>query len=135
MTPEEFVAQCRTYVDVPFWHRGRSRMGIDCVGLPICAATDLGRAVVGDCAYQRDFDPNWLFRALRANCEQVAKDAAQPGDIMVFCIYGSPRHVGVYLGYNRMIHVYESVNRVCEHEMIEVWHRILHSVYRWKEWC
>jgi len=38
----EFVEAARSYLGVPFRHLGRNRNGLDCVGLVLCAAHDVG---------------------------------------------------------------------------------------------
>jgi cell wall-associated NlpC family hydrolase len=41
VTPQTVIDQARTYLGVPYRHQGRSRLGLDCVGLVIAVASDL----------------------------------------------------------------------------------------------
>lgn len=41
VTAAEFIAQARTWLGVPWHHQGRSRLGVDCAGLPECVLAEL----------------------------------------------------------------------------------------------
>lgn len=42
ITVEQFITQARTWLGVPWHHQGRSRLGVDCAGLPECVLAELG---------------------------------------------------------------------------------------------
>lgn len=42
MNNEEFAQLALTWVDVPYHHQGRSRLGVDCVGLPLAVLAEAG---------------------------------------------------------------------------------------------
>ncbi len=101
---EALIAAARGYVGVPWRHQGRSRHGIDCVGLLVCVARDLGIPVEDVRAYEREPRAHDLTRLLRRHCTAVS--AARPGDIVLM---GRPStHVGILTDAHRpfgLIHV------------------------------
>jgi cell wall-associated NlpC family hydrolase len=42
MTPAEFIAFAETWIGVPYAHQGRSRVGVDCAGLPVAVLREAG---------------------------------------------------------------------------------------------
>ena len=72
LTADSFIAAARTYIGVPWQHQGRSRHGIDCVGLLVCVAHDLGIPVDdGGPNYEREPRAHDLARLLRRHCESM----------------------------------------------------------------
>lgn len=134
MTPDEFVDQCRSYDGVSFWHCGRSVNGVDCIGLPICAARDLGVHLYDPERYAPHVDAAALVAGLLRECHAVPVDERRIGDLLLFKARGNPQHVAVLVEENRMIHSWDSVGKVAEHELTPAWLKMLHSVYRWKGW-
>jgi cell wall-associated NlpC family hydrolase len=93
LTADRLIAAARTYLGVPWRHQGRSRLGIDCVGLLVCAARDCGIEVEDLAAYERVPDGRSLMRLLRRHCAPVSLADAAPGDI---ALMGRPAtHVGI----------------------------------------
>jgi cell wall-associated NlpC family hydrolase len=96
LTADNFVAAARSYVGVPWRHQGRSRLGIDCVGLLVCAARDCGLEVEDVTAYERVPDGRSLIRLLRRHCAPAAFADLAAGDI---ALMGRPAtHVGILTG-------------------------------------
>lgn len=48
-----FIAEARTYLDVRFRHQGRSRNGLDCIGLCVVAMRAIERPLWDSPAYGR----------------------------------------------------------------------------------
>ncbi len=93
LTADSFIAAARAYLGVPWRHQGRSRFGIDCVGLLVCVARDLGIRIEDMRAYEREPRAHDLARMLRRHCVARRPAAARPGDIAVM---GRPAtHVGI----------------------------------------
>ncbi len=91
-TADSFIAAARAYVGVPWRHQGRSRHGIDCVRLLVCAARDLGIPVDDVRAYQHQPRAHDLARMLRRHCVSVPVANMRRGDIVLM---GRPStHVG-----------------------------------------
>lgn len=104
------VQQARTYIGVRWKHRGRSRNGMDCAGLPWLVYSDLGDPrpdfadARGRLVYGRDPFNDGLIGALtRALGEPVwtgSKGAAprsllQLGDLLLMAPASLPRHVAI----------------------------------------
>ncbi len=106
LTADSFIAAARTYIGVPWQHQGRSRHGIDCVGLLVCVARDLGIPVEDVRAYEREPRAHDLARILRRHCVSVPVAAMRRGDIVLM---GRPStHVGILTHAHRplgLIHV------------------------------
>lgn len=107
--------QAKQWIDAPYLHQGRSRLGCDCIGLIIGVAQELDILPPHflDYPYEREPDPDFLIGQLEEYCDQIAmgntfdKSALQPGDILVFRIKSYPRHLAFYdpqPDYDRIIH-------------------------------
>lgn len=131
MTPAVFIAAARSYVGVPFHHQGRTRHGVDCIGLVVCAARDAGLALVDRTDYPRD--PNGLLPVEMAR-QFAAAEPAQAGDILLMRFRGEPQHVAILAG-TTLIHGYASIGRVVEHGLDAKWRRRIVAAYRLKEFA
>ena len=87
------VDQARSYLGVPWRHQGRTRHGIDCVGLIVRVAHDLGLSGYDETGYARLARGRSLIAALEAHCRKVTDP--QPGDVVCFRYDSNPQHVGM----------------------------------------
>ena len=131
MTPAAFIAAARSYVGAPFHHQGRTRHGVDCIGLVVCAARDAGLALVDRTDYPRD--PNGLLPVELAR-QFAAVESAQAGDILLMRFRGEPQHVAILAG-TTLIHGYASIGRVVEHGLDAKWRRRIVAAYRLREFA
>lgn len=131
MTPADFIAAARSYVGVPFHHQGRTRHGVDCIGLVVCAARDVGLVLADRTDYPRD--PNGLLPVEMAR-QFAAVESAQGGDILLMRFRGEPQHVAILAG-TTLIHGYASIGRVVEHGLDAKWRRRIVATYRLKEFA
>lgn len=130
MTGADVVSAARAWVGVPFRHQGRSRTGVDCAGLIVCLARDLG---VLPAAFD---DPRDYPRAPRRDMVELLERYAvrgDPGEGALALIQWPrerwPRHIAV-LTPDTMIHAYERRGRVLEHGYRGQWVRWTHSTWR-----
>ena len=119
MTRTDVVAEARTWLGVRWVHQHRSREGIDCAGLIICVARDLG-------FLSSDFDLNGYSRmpdgTLLAVCDEhmnrIDKVSMQPGDVLVVATEHDPQHMGILGNYRHgglsLIHAASKVGKVIE---------------------
>lgn len=133
--------QARRYLGVPFKHRGRTRRGLDCAGLPWRCYADLGQILPDLKRYGREPYRNGLMRAcVEALGEPVWQgtsctfDFLQLDDVLLMRFNREPHHMGI-VGSDRhrkfsLIHSYGDVGQVVEHGIDELWLSRVCAVFR-----
>jgi hypothetical protein len=124
ITTDDVVAAARSYIGTPWVHRGRDREGMDCAGLLIAVARDLGLNYPGKLFYERLPDVAFA-RALLEEFTEPEQEV-KPGCIVLLTMARRPQHMGFIGDYKQeqsLIHSYMTVNRVCEHRIDEKWRR------------
>jgi len=120
------VCAARHYLGVRWHHQGRSTAGVDCLGLIVCTARDLGidEARHDLKAYAR-LPSNGVMER-RLSC-YLSPGNCDVGDILLFRFSGEPQHLGIVTDYG-MIHAFIQAHKVVEHRLDEVWRsRIVRS--------
>jgi cell wall-associated NlpC family hydrolase len=130
------VAAARSYLGTPFRHQGRGD-ALDCVGLAFQVAQDLGLAPVDRPAYGRQPHGLELKRELDARLRPIAKDAMQPGDVVLLAWRRlMPAHAAI-LGAGpdglSLIHADGQVGQVIEHRLDREWRGRIVCAYRLAE--
>ena len=115
-----FVAAARSYVGVPWRHRGRSRTGVDCIGLVLLVAREVGMDLPDPAPYAREPQGTRLLEGILAHTTRMAE--AAPGDVLLFRLglYGG--HVGIASvhpawGVPACLHAYAPRRQVVEQPM------------------
>ena len=130
ITGYDVIDAARRYIDVPFHHQGRNRKaGLDCIGLLVVVAEDLGLPVEDCITYKRWPSPADLMMHLRTKLDELPTYTADVGDILVFWWNRKEReqHVGFYSG-KTLIHTYGKAKRVVEEPFSDFWiRRWMHS--------
>jgi cell wall-associated NlpC family hydrolase len=129
----DIVTEARTYLGVPWVHQGRSRDGVDCLGLAILVAA----ARRGYRFDLRDYAAQAMDETMQAKClehmDPVRLADLASGHIVVIR-FENQRHmaiVGDYpiAGLLSLIHANSRVGRVVEHRLDSVWRRLIMSAY------
>lgn len=132
---QEIVATARTYLGTPFHHQGRLRgTGIDCVGLLVGVATELGLTQRDNQTYGRQPDGRTLLAELRAELDEISLRVRAPGDVLVFWMLRRqrwPQHIGFATDVG-LLHTYQHVGRVVEHGLDARWLRRLCHAFRFR---
>ena len=132
-TREQYVAECRKLLKVKWLHQGRSAAGVDCLGLLVLPAIQLGLMDPADdvANYHRGPKGNGLDVLLHKHCCRLKhwKDA-QPGDVLAIKYQDQPQHVMVITrawhrewGFD-VIHSFGSTQTgggVIEHRLDRLW--------------
>ena len=121
----EVVAESRAMLGAPWVHQGRAGMlGVDCAGLVICMARalDLVAPDFDINGYSREPDGTLLERC-DAIMQRVARDAMQPGHMLVVATDSEPAHMGILGDYRHgglsLIPAAQcGLNRVVEHRLM-----------------
>lgn len=128
LTPPEldaWEASLRACVGIRWRHRGRLGMGyghqsgLDCVGLLLRAAQDIGRQVPDVPLYGRDPDGT-LESQLTARLG--APSPLRPASVVMLRLPREPSHVGYVARNGNLIHCYYSTG-VTEHPLDDGWRR------------
>lgn len=96
------VETARSWIGTPFHHQARCKgAGVDCVGLVLCVAKELGYVaqdfdVLG---YSRRPDGVTLMHHLHAQLDEVSQADMRPGDVVCVAFDALPQHVGVVGDY------------------------------------
>lgn len=128
------VDAARSYLGVPFRHRGRTSAGLDCAGLLVVAYRDLGIELPDIRIYGREPHKNGLVRAVEDGFGQPLGRAPEPGDVLLMRFEREPHHLGIVGDYIHgglsLIHAYGAAGRVVEHRLDAAWRARIVAVYR-----
>ncbi len=145
---QQIVACARGWLGVPFRHQGRSRHGVDCLGLLACVAGELKLEKAGqrladfdETDYGHIPDEARLWNGLCRVLHLIDKDVLQPGDVALMRIDGNARHVGIVSSYAlpvtggeptslSLIHAYAPARKVVEHRLDDMWQRRIVTGFR-----
>lgn len=126
------MAAARSYIGVRFRHQGRNRHGLDCIGLAVSVAQELGLTKFDYSDYQKHTNGHEFMARLReSGVREVAWADRQPGDLVVMHDRHFPCHVGILSGVcpDRMVHAYVKRRAVVE-ELFAPWRVRLVGAYR-----
>lgn len=131
----EIVAKAREYLGTPFAHQARVKgVGIDCVGLVIGVAQELGLASVEITGYARQPDPV-AFRALMRE-HMVEKTFVERsfGDVLSFA-FVSEQHVGIITQLDPLsvVHCWSKAGKCVEHALDSVWMQRIRGCWSFPE--
>ena len=94
-TSLDVVATARAYLGVPWRHQGRSRLGLDCAGLIVLTARDLGLSDHDRTGYGRHAQGLGFVDAFREAMDPVPLSSMRPGDVLLFADEAYPCHCGI----------------------------------------
>jgi cell wall-associated NlpC family hydrolase len=133
MNRTEFIATARSYLGTPFHHQGRlPNVGLDCAGVVVCALQANNYTVEDKRGYGRIPSQGIFSIAVESQCDLIAQEEVQVGDLMMFAFRDEPQHIAIVSGLNptMLIHGYQTVNRVVENDLDATWVERLRGCYR-----
>ena len=95
VTRAEIVTAAKSYEGVRFRHRGRDRIGMDCVGLLVAVCNDLGLPVVDFQNYKRVSDAETFRDMLLGQTDESSAGALNDGSIVLLRQAFFPCHCGI----------------------------------------
>lgn len=140
MTGADVVAAARRYLGARWTHQGRRDSAMDCAGLVLKVARDVGAFTLEKADYGRHAVDESMLELCRAHFDEVDPAEARPGDVAVMRFQAN-RHIGFFGdypgGHLSLIHAYSRAPRqVVEHLYTEEWMRTqqagLLAVFRFK---
>lgn len=149
-TAAEVVEQARTWLGTPWQHQGRRKgLGVDCAGLIIGVAAELGLSPRGAPGTRFDMTgyaaiPDGIM--LRQVCHETLdpgppRRSSEPGVVLLLRMVRSPQHLAIVAGGEdkfTMIHSYANAKRsglrragwCVEHVLAPVWRQRIIATYR-----
>lgn len=132
MTGADIVTAARAYLGTPYRHQGRVRgVGIDCLGLLICTARDLGLAAAEYDVphYTHQPDQTEFLAGLRRHLIEIPVSQAQPGDVLLLSSHGVATHVAFRTDAG-VLHAYAPAGQVVEHGLRAAFSRAVKAAFR-----
>jgi cell wall-associated NlpC family hydrolase len=136
VTPDRIVAAARTWLGVPWRHQGRTRAGIDCVGLVVMVAKQLGLSDYDSTAYSRRPQGQGFVEHFRAHLDVIPIPNARIGDILVFADHAYPCHCGVLterLKTPHLLHAHALRRKVIEEPYAGEWPLKVKFAFRFRK--
>lgn len=132
----DLVTAARGWIGTRWVHQGRSRHGVDCVGLLLVTLAELGIEAADMQGYRRSGDPETFVNHVYSQTVPVELSDLAPGHIGVFRDGTQPCHVGIFAEkYEQpsLIHAYAGIGCVLEEPFIHDWPRRLVAVRAMQE--
>lgn len=95
----DVVKEAWTWRDVPWRHQGRSRMGIDCIGLVIKVAHGLELSSFDTADYDRRPDGVNFLLGFQTHMDRVRPGTERGGDVVVMRDDRLPCHCGILVPF------------------------------------
>jgi len=127
MLRDMIISSARSYLGTPFQHQGRTRYGLDCVGLLIRVAHDLKLSTFDVSHYGRVPSGRMMQRVLGDVCDPVALNELQSGDIIHMAFDTQPQHLAIITPYG-MVHA-DNQRGVIEHRIDDKWFNRVRGCY------
>lgn len=129
ITPDQVIAVARSWVGVRFLHQGRTRNGIDCIGLALAVGEELELlpAGVDQRNYARHPSSSLLVEEISKVCTPAG--VAEPASLLVIAWGRDPYHVAICTGPT-MIHASYSARKVVENGFRHPWPKLTRSAWR-----
>jgi cell wall-associated NlpC family hydrolase len=124
---EAVVDEARSWIGVRWLHQGRSRHGIDCIGLVVVVRRALGIGDYDISGYPRAPDGSFMSHFLAAGGVRIGILRAMPADLLLFKDARSPCHVGIVTARSgdvmHMAHAYAPRHKVLEEPVVNEWQK------------
>lgn len=130
-TRQEVIEESRTWLGTRWVHQGRSRAGVDCIGIVIKVAHALNIFTFDTFDYSRQPDPNRMRELLGEHMDPIAIADARIGDVLLMRFEREPQHVAIVTDKG-IIHAYAQARRVVEHRLDSVWKSRIVGAYQFK---
>src|SRR5437660_820030 len=129
-TRQDIVDKARELLGVRWHHQGRSTAGIDCVGVPIWIAHELGLSEFDETGYGRLPEARRLIAGLNTNMDRVQGEP-QMGDVLLMRFQTDPQHVAIVTDLG-ILHAYMATRKVVEHSLDDLWRSRVIAAYSYR---
>lgn len=118
----DYAEAARGWIGTRWVHQGRTHAGVDCVGLVIVAARDLGIELPDIAGYRRTPDPKKFVNFILEHSDPQPKPVV--GSVGIFRDGNQPCHLAIFAekhGQLSMIHAYAPRKVVMEEPFTHTW--------------
>ena len=135
---KDFHTFAHQYIGLQFRHHGRTRDGVDCVGLIIICAQDCGYTGYTpneEFEYSKQPRTGQLRAVIERHLGKPINEPPQVNDVVLMTINNAEVHCGIITTHPHgigIIHAYGSVKKVVYHRWTDEMEMNLADVYRWK---
>lgn len=123
------VNEARKWLGAPWQHQGRTKHGIDCVGLIIKVAHGLKLTDYDYTGYGRVPDGQTLKRLVEEHLDPAGVD--EVGAVLLLRFMQAPQHLAIRTDVG-MIHAYAHVGKVIETSFDDRWRKRVVGAYRFR---
>lgn len=132
---DKAIAEARSYLGCKWRHRGRSRFGIDCIGLLVAAMEAGGHPMRDRRDYGREPWKDGLEKEMRDHFgDPIPNSEARAGDVVLMRWDESsePSHVGILTDGKHGLRLIHSYSMICvtEHDLDDQWWSRIIMVFR-----
>jgi cell wall-associated NlpC family hydrolase len=136
VTGADIVAAARGWMGVRWKHHGRSREGVDCCGLIIMVAKELGYFDFDVTDYGRVATDESMREYARLHFDEISANDLKPGDVLILR-FDPNRHMAFVGGYPggglSLIHAYSRApHKVVEARLDDNWRRLILGAFRFR---
>lgn len=130
----QVVDAARKYIGAKWQHQARDDNALDCAGLVVRVARDLGLTAVTSADYRMHPDGARLLAECERHMKMIPKHSFDVGDVLVLRFgTNAPQHFGIvgdyFAGGFSLIHAYRGAEKVCEHRLDNIWRRRIVAAY------
>lgn len=142
ITGQEIITEARRWLGTPYRHQGRQLcVAVDCIGLIFGVMQNLGmgddafwrRIAIRWGAYKRVPDGHTLHDAFSRFLPEYPPAKAEPGDMLLICFAGAPRHTAILSERGTIIHAHSEAKGCVENRWADDWKNDTTSAFRIRE--
>jgi len=125
----KITAAALSLVGTPFCAQGRAPgIGLDCIGVVVCAARACGIPVTDRTAYP--MRPNGELQGeLDARLVRV-RGEPQEGDVLLMSFDQEPHHVAIVIDGGRIVHAHMRARKTVVQSYTDYWRGVTRAAYR-----
>lgn len=122
---QEIIKRSRSWMNVKFRHQGRSKCGVDCIGLFSEVAKEIGRDIPIPSNYTHHPDQKFLFAEMNRLFDKITKAEFTVGDLCLMRFEDDLRrvpcrHVAIRTEFG-VLHSSAQHRKVTEHSLDDEW--------------
>ena len=127
----DIINEARKWLGIPWRHQGRTKKGIDCIGLILNVGKSLGLIDYNLRIQNYSRLPDPINTQNTINQYVLQSEEMDTGDILWIKITNIPMHFAFYdKEKGTIIHSFQTIGKVAEQTFDNKWRKRLHSHYR-----